>query len=66
MKSHIVALRVAGTVFGVVCLLQILRLLMQTEIQIAGRDFPLWPSVIAVLVSGALCIWMWAVARVHS
>jgi len=63
MNSQIVGLRVASLVFGLVCLVQIGRLLMRPEVMVAGHLFPLWPSVVAVLVTGALCLWMWKLSR---
>src|SRR5436309_10818756 len=59
MNSTLIGLRVAGTIFGLVCLAQLSRLLTHSDVIIAGRHVPLWPSVIAMLVTGALCGWLW-------
>ena len=63
MKSQIVALRVAGTVFGLVFLAQLLRLVMRADVLVAGRHIPLWPSAIALLITGALCAWLFSLSR---
>ena len=59
MNSQIVGLRVAATIFGLVCLVQLLRLVTQFDVTIAGHVVPLWPNVIAFFVAGGLSAWMW-------
>jgi hypothetical protein len=59
MNSQIAGLRVAGTVFGIMSLAQLSRLLTRAEVQIGGYLLPLWPSVLGFLVAGGLAIWMW-------
>ncbi|MGD9637111.1 MAG: hypothetical protein AB7U97_27765, partial [Pirellulales bacterium] len=57
--SRIVGLRVAACVFALVCFAQLLRLLVRPEVLVAGHLLPLWPSVLAVIVAGALSVWLW-------
>lgn len=45
---------VTGTIFGVIGLLHVLRLLFGWEAQIGGFVVPVWFSVLAVLVAGYL------------
>ena len=52
MNSHILGLRVAGTIFGLMCLAQLLRLLTRAEVIVAGHPMPLWPSVVAFIILG--------------
>jgi hypothetical protein len=59
MKSPILGLRVAGTVFGLGCLGQVLRLVARIEVLVAGHQVPLWPSAIAVVIAGGLSVWLW-------
>jgi hypothetical protein len=59
MNSQILGLRVAGTVFGLAGLGQLLRLLTRAEIAVAGHQFPYWASAIAVVIAGCLSVWMW-------
>jgi hypothetical protein len=59
MHSQTVGLRVAAAVFALVCVAQLARLVLRPEILVAGHLMPLWPSVVAVVVAGALGYWMW-------
>ena len=63
MNSQILGLKVAGFVFGLLCLAQLLRLLLRPEVLVAGNQVPLWPSGLAVAILGALSLWMWKLAR---
>jgi hypothetical protein len=64
MHSHVVALRVGGTVFGLVCLAQLTRVLVFPEVVVLVGDYrmPLWPSMVAAAVLGGLTFWMWKVS----
>ena len=59
MKSQIVGLRVASVLFGLMTLAQVMRLVIRPEIRVAGCLLPLWPSVLAVMIFGCLCLWLW-------
>ena len=59
MKGTILGLRVAGTIFGLMSLGQLARLLVRPEILVAGHPMPLWPSLIACPVLALLCLWLW-------
>jgi hypothetical protein len=59
MGSRIVGLRVAGVIFGLVALAQLLRLQTRVEVLVAGQPLPLWPNVVALVVAGGLSFWMW-------
>jgi hypothetical protein len=59
MNSQIVGLRVAGLIFGLVAVVQLLRLVIQPEVLVAGWLVPLWPNVAALVLFAALCAWMW-------
>lgn len=63
MHSPIVGLRVAGTVFGLMCLGQLTRLATQAPINVAGFELPLWLSAFGFLFTGLLCLWMWRLAQ---
>jgi len=64
MSPQILALRVAGTIFGLMCLAQLARLLIfsRVEIVVAGHQMPLWPSALAGILLAALSVWMWKVS----
>jgi hypothetical protein len=63
MDSQILGLKVASFIFGVISLLQLLRLVMRVEISVAGSQLALWPSAVAVVVLGGLSLWLWKLAR---
>ena len=63
MHSQTVALRVAGAVFALFCLGQLIRLALQPEVMVAGHHMPLWPSAVAIVITGALSLWMWKLSR---
>ena len=47
----------SGTLFGLIAILQAVRLISRWPIQIGTWEVPLWPSGIAVLVAAGLCFW---------
>jgi hypothetical protein len=59
MNSQSLGLRVAGVIFGVAALAQLLRLVFQPEVLVAGHVIPFWPNALALAVFGGLCAWMW-------
>jgi hypothetical protein len=63
MNSQILGLRVAGTLFGLGCLGQLLRLVARVEVLVAGHQVPLWPSAIAVVIAGGLSVWLWKLSK---
>lgn len=63
MHSQIMGLRVAGILFGLMFLGQLIRLAIQPDVIVAGHTVPLWPSMIAVVIFGGLSVWMWTLTR---
>jgi hypothetical protein len=60
MNSQTVGLRVAGAVFGLFAVAQLVRLLMRAEVLVAGHlVIPLWPSAVAFAIAAGLCFWLW-------
>ena len=66
MNSTTLGLRTAATIFGIVCLAQLIRLFSGADVVVAGHDFPLWPSAFAALFTGALSIWLWRLGSPHA
>jgi len=64
MSSQIMGLRVAGTVFGLMSLAQLARLVIRPEVLVGGYALPLWPSALAFGILGGLSAWMWKLTRV--
>ena len=54
---------ISGTIFGLITLGQLIRLIYRVPVQIGALNLPLWPSVIAVIVAFGLCIWAFRLAR---
>jgi hypothetical protein len=63
MNSRILGMRLASTVFGVVCLAQLLRVATQVEVIAGGYRIPLWPSVVAAIIAGSLSVWLWRLSK---
>jgi hypothetical protein len=66
MKATSIGLRTAATIFGLVCIMQLIRLFSRADVMIAGHEIPLWPSVFAALVTGGLSIWLWRLGGPHA
>lgn len=63
MTSQGAGLRVASVVFGLMAIAQLMRVVIRPEVFVAGHPLPLWPSVLAFIFLGGLCLWMWKLAR---
>ena len=54
---------VSGAIFGVIALLQAVRVVYQWPVQIADVDVPLWVSVAGAAVAGGMSIWAFVCAQ---
>jgi hypothetical protein len=63
MNTQITGLRVASVVFGLMAVAQLVRLVMRPEVLVAGHRMPLWPSGLAFVFLGGMCLWMWRLAN---
>lgn len=61
-SSHDVALKLAGTIFGILCVAHVWRVFIGLRVVVGNYAVPLSLSVIAAVVSGALSLWMWRLA----
>ncbi|ACB77813.1 hypothetical protein [Opitutus terrae] len=59
MNSRVLGLRVASALFGLMCVGQLIRLIMQLGIQVGSHPVPLWFSGVAALVLAGLSLWLW-------
>jgi hypothetical protein len=59
MNSQTVGLRVASVIFALICVMHLVRLVAGFEVLVATHPFPMWTSPVAVVIFGALSIWMW-------
>ena len=48
---------VSGLVFGLIAILQLIRAVTQTPVQIGTAAIPVGASWVAVVVAGALAVW---------
>lgn len=60
MNPQIVGLRVAGVIFGIMSVVQLVRLLVFSHVQVlvGGYEMPLWPNAVAFVIMVGLCIWL--------
>lgn len=63
MNSQVLGLRVAGTIFGLMSLAQLARVIVRAQVLVAGHHVPLRLSALAFVFLGALSLWMWKLAR---
>ena len=48
---------VSGVFFTLLALVQLTRTVLGWPVQVAGIEIPIWVSVIACLIAGALAVW---------
>jgi hypothetical protein len=53
---------VTGSLFGLIAIVQILRLVFRWPVRIASFEMPFGASWIAFLVAGGLCVWAFRLA----
>ncbi len=63
MNFNKIALRISGTIFGIVALLHLARLLTGTVILIGDWMLPLWVNIVGFLAAAFLSIWLWLLSR---
>lgn len=62
MNSPQLGLRIASVVFGLVGFAHAVRLLAETPVRVGTYFVPIWVSVVAMFLSGALSMWCWQLA----
>jgi len=50
---------VAGTIFGLICLAHLGRLLLRFHVAIGSHAVPLWLNAVGLIITGLLCAWLW-------
>jgi len=58
-----IALRTAGTIFLLVAIAHLGRLIVRPQIMVGNFVVPLWPSAVAFVAILALAIWMFKSAK---
>jgi len=59
MQSQTLGLRVSSVIFGFVCLAHLVRLIAGISMAIGSLYFNTPSTVIAIIVTGCLSIWLW-------
>jgi hypothetical protein len=59
MNSKIFWLRIAGTIFGIVAIVHLLRIITGVPVLIGGRSLPIWVNWFGLGATGFLCLWLW-------
>jgi len=63
MNTKIIGLRVAGSIFGIVAALHLLRVVTGISVVIGGWMLPMWVNVIGFVGAGVLCVRLWWLIR---
>jgi hypothetical protein len=53
------AIRISGTIFGIVALIHLLRLITGVPVLINGWLLPIWVNWMGLIATGFLCVWLW-------
>jgi hypothetical protein len=54
---------VSGTIFGLVAVAHLVRVVYQMPVQVGAWAFPMWLSWGGLVVAGALCVWAFRLLR---
>ena len=66
MTSTTTGLRVASVIFGLVAIGHLLRLIKHAQVTVGSHHFPMWGSIVALIVTVILSIWMWRLSNLKS
>jgi hypothetical protein len=66
MNSTTTGLRVASVIFGLVAIGHLLRLINHCQVTVGSHHFPMWGSIVTLIVSVILSIWMWRLSNLKS
>jgi len=59
MNSKNLLLRLAGTIFGIVAVFHLLRVVIGVSVIISGWELPIWVNVLGFVATAILCGCMW-------
>jgi len=63
MNSPQCGLRAAGTIFGLICLAHLARVLLGFQVMVGSHPIPMWLSGAGLVVTGLLAFWLWRLSR---
>ena len=59
MNAKNIWLRIAGTIFGIVAIVNLLRIVTGVPVLIGCWSLPVWSNWMDLLATGFLCFWLW-------
>jgi len=62
MNSKNFWLRIAGTIFGVVAFIHLLRIATSVSITLGEFYLPVWINWMGLFATSFLCIWLWRIS----
>ena len=63
MNSKNFWLRIAGTIFGIVAIIHLLRIVTGVPVMIGGFLLPIWVNWMGLVVTVFLCNWLWRLSK---
>lgn len=63
MINRRLGLRVSAVIFAIFAVGHLIRLAANLEVRIGGLLIPVWPSIIFVILAGALSVWLWRLSK---
>ena len=61
--SKKIYLALTGTIFAIVAILHLLRLINLWPVQVGAISIPIWLSCVALLIASVLCVWAFLLLR---
>jgi hypothetical protein len=62
MNSKDFWLRIAGTIFGIVAMAHLLRIVTEIPVLIGDWSLPVWINWFGLGATGFLCFWLWIIS----
>lgn len=62
MNSIVTALRLTGTIFVLIALVHVWRLVRDIDVMVGSHHVPMWISVAGAIVTGLLGFWLWTLS----
>lgn len=54
---------ISGSIFGLISIMHMVRLINRWTFQLGDWTFPVWISWFGLFISGTLCLWAYRLAR---
>ena len=62
MNSIVTARRLTGTIFLLIAIVHIWRLVRGIDVMVGSHHLPMWLSVVGAIVTGLLGFWLWTLS----